>query len=108
MKSYHSRGFISALFSVFLLISCGSGGGGMTAGGGIGGTGVISSGTISAFGSIVVNGTEFDTSNAAIIVNGEEIGVGDEFVQDNLDIGRVVTVEGTVERKTILMPWQIE
>jgi len=94
MKSYHSRGFISALFSVFLLISCGSGGGGMTAGGGIGGTGVISSGTISAFGSIVVNGTEFDTSNAEIIVNGEEIGVGDEFVQDNLDIGRVVTVEG--------------
>ena len=95
MKSYHLRGFISALFSVFLLISCGSGGGGMTAGGGIGGTGVISSGTISAFGSIVVNGTEFDTSNAAIIVNGEEIGVGDEFVQDNLDIGRVVTVEAT-------------
>jgi hypothetical protein len=96
MKSYHSRGFISALFSVFLLISCGNGGGGMTAGGGIGGTGVISSGTISAFGSIVVNGTEFDTSNAEIFVNGEEIGVGDEFVQDNLDIGRVVTVEGTL------------
>jgi len=95
MKSYHLRGFISALFSVFLLISCGSGGGWMTAGGGIGGTGVISSGTISAFGSIVVNGTEFDTSNAAIIFNGEEIGVGDEFVQDNLDIGRVVTVEAT-------------
>jgi hypothetical protein len=95
MKSYHLRGFISALFSVFLLISCGSGGGGMTAGGGIGGTGVISSGAISAFGSIVVNGTEFDTSNAEIIVNGEEIGIGDEFVQENLDIGRVVTVEAT-------------
>ena len=67
----------------------------MTAGGGIGGTGAISSGTITAFGSIVVNGTEFDTSNAAIIVNGEEIGAGDEIVLDNLDIGRVVTVEGT-------------
>ena len=75
MKSYHLRGFISALFSVFLLISCGSGGGGgMTAGGGIGGTGIISQGAVSAFGSIFVNGTEFDTSNAAIIVNGEEIG----------------------------------
>ncbi len=95
MKSCRLRGFIFALFSIFLLISCGSGGGGMTAGGGIGGTGIISSGTISAFGSIVVNGTEFDTSNAAIIVNGKEIGVGDEFVRDNLDIGRVVTVEGT-------------
>ena len=67
----------------------------MMAGGGIGGTGIISSGTISAFGSIVVNGTEFDTSNAEIIVNGKNIGVGDETVLDNLDIGRVVTVEGT-------------
>ena len=95
MKSNQLRSFISALFSVFLLISCGNGGGGMTAGGGIGGTGVISSGTITAFGSIMVNGTEFDTSNAEIIVNGEEIGVGDEIVLDNLDIGRVVTVEGT-------------
>jgi hypothetical protein len=96
MKSYYSKGFILALFSILLLISCGSGGGGgMTAGGGIGGTGIISSGTITAFGSIVLNGTEFDTSNAAIIVNGKEIGVGDEFVRDNLDIGRVVTVEGT-------------
>jgi len=96
MKSYPLKGFISALFSVFLLISCGSGGGGgMTTGGGIGGTGIISQGAVSAFGSIFVNGTEFDTSNAAIIVNGEEIGVGDESVLDNLDIGRVVTVEGT-------------
>ncbi len=96
MQSNHLRSLISALFSVFLLISCGSGGGGgMTAGGGIGGTGIISQGAISAFGSIFVNGTEFDTSNAAIIVNGEEIGVGDAFVLDNLDIGRVVTVEGT-------------
>jgi len=95
MNSYHFKRLLFALFSVFLLISCDSGGGGMMAGGGIGGTGVINSGTISAFGSIVVNGTEFDTSNAAIIVNGKEIGVGDEFVRDNLDIGRVVTVEGT-------------
>ena len=95
MKSYHIRNFITALCSFFLLISCGSGGSGMMAGGGIGGTGIISSGTITAFGSVFVNGTEFDTSNATIILNGEEIGVGDEFVLDNLDIGRLVTVEGT-------------
>ena len=94
MKSYRFRSFISTLVSFILLISCGSGGGGMTAGGGIGGTGIISQGAVSAFGSIFVNGTEFDTSNAEIIVNGEEIGVGDEFVQDNLNIGQVVTVEG--------------
>ena len=95
MKFYHIRSFIFVLFTVFLLTSCGSGGGGMMAGGGVGGTGIISNGTITAFGSIVVNGTEFDTSNAAIIVNGKEIGVGDAFVQENLDIGRVVTIEGT-------------
>ena len=68
----------------------------MMAGGGIGGTGIISSGTITAFGSVVVNGTEFDTSNAAIIVNGEEVGLGDEFVVDNLEIGMVVTAEGRI------------
>jgi hypothetical protein len=71
------------------VISCGGGGSGMVAGGGIGGTGIISSGVITGFGSIFVNGTEFDTSTADIIVNGEEGSV------DDLDIGRVVTVEGT-------------
>jgi hypothetical protein len=82
------------LLSAFMLNSCGSGGIGLTAGGGIGGTGIISQGEIAAFGSIVVNGTRFDTSNATLIVNGEEIGVGDNIIQTNLDIGRVVTVEG--------------
>jgi cytochrome c-type biogenesis protein CcmE len=67
------------------------------AGGGIGGTGIISTGRITAFGSVEVNGTEFDTSNAAIIINGEEIGVGDDFIPDNLELGMVVTVEGRIE-----------
>jgi cytochrome c-type biogenesis protein CcmE len=44
-----------------------------------------------------VNGTEFDTSNAAIIINGVEIGVGDDFIPDNLELGMVVTVEGRIE-----------
>jgi hypothetical protein len=67
------------------------------AGGGIDGSGIISSGVVSALGSIVVNGTRFDTSEAEAIVNGE-MGVGDDFVLANLDIGRVVTVEGTVSQ----------
>ncbi len=96
MRSYHLRGFISALFSAFLLISCGSGGGG-TAGGGIGGSGIFSTGAISAFGSVEVNGTRFDTSNAAVIINGVEIGVGDDSVLDNLELGMVVTVEGRMK-----------
>jgi hypothetical protein len=81
------------------MVSCGSGGGGggQVAGGGIGGTGVISAGAITAFGSVEVNGTKFDTSNAAIIINGVEIGVGDDFVPDNLELGMVVTVEGKIK-----------
>lgn len=92
MKLYHSWRFVLVLLFAFLLNSCGSGG--LTAGGGIGGSGIISQGEIASFGSIVVNGTRFDTSNATLIVKGEEIGVGDSIVRDNLDIGRVVTVEG--------------
>ena len=96
MKTYHLKTLALALLSALLSISCGAcGSGTIVAGGGIGGTGIISVGTIMAFGSVVVNGTEFDTSNAEIIVEGEEIGVGDDIVLDNLDIGMVVTVEGT-------------
>jgi hypothetical protein len=92
MKTYNLKNLVLALLSALLLISCGASG----SGGGIGGSGIISAGTITAFGSIIVNGTEFDTSNAVIIVEGEEIGVGDDIILDNLDIGMVVTVEGTV------------
>jgi cytochrome c-type biogenesis protein CcmE len=99
MKSNQFRSFISVLCSILLTVSCGGGGGGggKLAGGGIGGSGVISAGVITAFGSVEVNGTEFDTSNAVIIINGVEIGVGDDFVPDNLELGMVVTVEGRIE-----------
>jgi hypothetical protein len=96
MNTYHPKNWVYALLSALMLISCGgSGSGALLAGGGIGGTGVISVGTITAFGSIVVNGTEFDTSNAVIIVEGEELGIGDDIALANLNIGMVVTVEGT-------------
>jgi hypothetical protein len=94
MKAMHPQRSLLVLILALALISCGSGGGGMNAGGGIDGSGFTSQGAISAIGSIVVDGAEFDTSNAAVIINGEEIGVGDAVVMDNLDIGRVVIVEG--------------
>jgi len=97
MKSLHLKGLILAALVCILLASCnGGGGGGWSAGGGIDGTGIMSAGVVSAFGSIVVNGTEFDTSTADIFINGEKIGVGDDAVLDNLDIGMVVTVEGRI------------
>jgi len=93
MKTYPLIKRLIAICSVLLLSSCG--GGGPSTGGGIGGTGIISSGTVSAHGSIFVNGLEFDTSDAVIIVNGENVGTGDQIVRDYLDIGKVVLVEGT-------------
>jgi hypothetical protein len=96
MKLNHFRRLLFALCSVLLLISCSS------SGGGIGGTGIISSGTVSAYGSIIVNGLEFDTSDAVIIVNGEKVGRGDQKARDYLDIGKVVLVEGTGDMDDII------
>ena len=94
MKAYHLKSILLVLMSSVMLVSCSGSGGPFFASGGIDGSGVISQGSISGFGSIFVNGTEFDTSNAAIIINGVEIGIGDDAVRQNLDIGRVITVEG--------------
>jgi len=61
--------------------------------GGIGGTGITTSGQITAFGSIWVNGVEYDTTATSIFIEGAEE-VGDD--QDLLDTCMVVTVIGTV------------
>ena len=65
----------------------------MSCGGGTGGTGspVVASGTVAGFGSVVVNGITFDTSGAAIMVNGQN---GSEA---DLSLGQVVTVQGTLD-----------
>lgn len=88
MKTSPIKSLLLTLWFVLLLSSCSSSGG-------IGGSGVTSQGSVSEFGSIFVNGTEFDTSNAVVIVEGEEKGVGDAVVLNNLDVGMVVTVYGT-------------
>ncbi|RLA52185.1 MAG: hypothetical protein DRQ98_10570, partial [Gammaproteobacteria bacterium] len=80
------------------LSGCGAGGsgGGIAAastqgsGGGIGGTGATSSGTIDGFGSIFVNGVEFDTDEAEIEIDGNSAS------EDELGLGMVVLVTGTV------------
>ncbi len=70
-----------------------SGGGGLLAGGGIGGTG-ISVGEISGFGSVIVNDVDFNTEKAEVVVNGNSIGVGDSTVRRALALGMVVRIEG--------------
>lgn len=86
-----------------VLASCGGGsvgGSGATvAEGGIGGTG-ISNGPITGFGSIFVNGVEYDTRNAEILVEGVNVGTGDSAVLNNLAVGKVVTVEGSIPSGT--------
>ena len=73
---------------LLVLMSCSS----SSDGGGTGGTGspVVDFGTITAFGSIVVNGIEFDIADATITLNGQS-GAGTD-----LQLGQVVTVRGTL------------
>ncbi len=88
-----NKGILSILWLVpvlLLVVACSN-----SSGGGVGGSGIINRGTISDFGSIVVNGTDFDTSDATIIIDGQNLGVGDAVVLANLDVGRVVTVIGS-------------
>ncbi len=70
-----------------LTLAC-SPGGGTLAEGGIGGTG-ISSGPITAFGSIFVNDVEWDLSGALVELDGSSAS------QTQLELGMVVTVSGT-------------
>ena len=79
------------LCSVGLLSSCG--GGGVVAG--IEGTGTAtvaaaSSGPISRFGSIFVNGVEFDTTHASISIDGQSA------TASQLSVGDVVEVQGSI------------
>ncbi|MFK7978042.1 MAG: DUF5666 domain-containing protein [Halioglobus sp.] len=95
--------FLIVIFCSALLSSCG-GGGGLSSvassisggggnggsGGGIGGSGVTSSGPVAGFGSVFVNGVEFETDDAEITVNGERVS------EAALGLGMLVVVQGTV------------
>jgi len=100
MKYSIRKVFLLCSLAVTCLVfaGCGGsgGGGGSLAGGGIGGTGITASGAITGFGSIFVNGIEFETVDASRDVDGE-ISVSDGTDDDTvLGIGMVVTVDGTL------------
>jgi hypothetical protein len=100
MKTWRIIGFILIMLSLScFLSSCGSESTDLVAGGGIGGTGYISSGTITAFGSVVVNGVTFDTTEASVFVGGQEKGVGNQAILNYLDLGQMVLVEGTANEE---------
>ena len=93
MKTNRILGGVSILAVFLVLISCSSGST-ANSGGGVGGSGIVSRGTISEFGSIIVNGTRFDTTTAVVVIDGEDMGIGDTVIYESLDIGQVVTVQG--------------
>src|SRR6266849_6731955 len=69
--------------TLFALASCGGGSSGT------GGSGVTTFGTITGFGSVIVNGVEFSTSGATIVRDDVPA------TQSDLRVGMVVTVSGT-------------
>lgn len=86
---------VLALSGALLMVSCGggaAGGGGSSVAdsGGIGGTGITSAGSITGFGSIFVNGVEFETGGSSMSV--DDAG----GVESDLRVGMVVTVRGTL------------
>jgi len=87
--------------SIILTLAAGCGGGSSGGGSmpvdanlppvaGIGRTGVAV-GPISTFGSVVVNGVRYDTNGATFTINGVS------GSQDDLRVGQVITVEGTID-----------
>ena len=88
MKTLKISLILLSLFVAMILASCG-GGGSSNSDGGIEGTG-LSRGSITGFGSIIVNGVAFDTSGADISI--DDI----PGLEGDLKIGMVVTVQGSI------------
>ncbi len=80
------------LATTVALTGCGGGSGNVT--GllpGTGGTGIGVQGTISGFGSVIVNNTKFDDSAASVYLDGIKLASAD------LRVGMVASIEGTVD-----------
>jgi Domain of unknown function (DUF5666) len=94
------HGYIQATLAAFFVITLSSCGGGGDEDSqvaiGIGGTGITASGTIDGFGSIFVNGVEFETDSASVVLDSSAAGEAD------LRLGMVVSVSGTVEQNGLV------
>lgn len=87
--------WLTAVTAALALGACGGGGGGIdgTGGGGIDGTGVAY-GTITAFGSVWVNGVRYNTDNASFRLDDSSV------TQSALRVGMVVRIDGSVSNAT--------
>ena len=86
------RHLSTAIACAGLIIACGGGSGenGNTPIGGIDRSGIAVFGTINNFGSVFVNGVEYETSATAISIDGAP------GIEDDLKIGQVVALAGTL------------
>jgi len=89
-----------AVMTISALTACSSGGDGSTADGTLGGTtGVTSSGVITGFGSVFVNGVHYETEHARIISADDDSVVlenpSNAQLQAVLGVGQVITVRGS-------------
>ena len=78
MNSDHElprRGFLA--LAAWSLASCGGGMGGFAGLPGTGGTGISSFGSISGFGSVIVNSIKFDDLQASIRMDGDDATTSD-------------------------------
>ena len=89
MRNEFFRGAVVALLTAVFVTGCGGGGGaGAVAGIDRGG---ITVGSVTGFGSIFVNGVEYSTSGATIIVDDQP------GTESDLRVGQIVRVEGSVD-----------
>lgn len=82
------RGFLVAAAIGALAVACGGSGSSNMSSTTSGMSAVMATGTITGFGSIFVNGTEFQTTNAIITKNGQTVG------QSQLAVGEIARVKG--------------
>ena len=94
-----SNKFMQASLAVMIisaLTACSSGGDGSTAGGAVD---VTSSGAITGFGSVIVNGVRYETDTARIISADDDAVIlqnpSNAQLQSVLGVGQVITVRGT-------------
>ncbi len=96
---------IFGLALTFTIAGCGGGSesfAGIDAGGTPTRVGVVSKGTISGFGSVIVNGVRYDTASAAISVEGSPA------TQSDLKVGHVVVVHGTLDSDGGILATEVE
>ncbi|MEO1245378.1 MAG: DUF5666 domain-containing protein [Pseudomonadota bacterium] len=90
-----NRNTLLTIGGCFAIVACGGGGGEATAG--IDGRGTpsrvatVSRGTITGFGSVIVNGVRYDTSNASFDIDGVA------GAESDLAVGQVVTIQGSTD-----------